>query len=614
MRNRSRTLCSVAVGFILMVMAIPATAQPGTHYQEPVRDLPPRISTAVSSDSISWDAFRVEHVFSLDHFLENMSGFVLSRQGAIGAPTRFSRFGMGRGRCVVLLDGIPMNDPQTDIAPLVLIPTTDIGSLGFGQHGSVNGNEGIEGVLSIDPPSVPLSKPESVLELSKGTNDLKQRRVRFSSVRSTLGIDFAYDELLNDGYQYDARELVTARDLGRFSSRVYSLRARGTLNDSDEYSLSLKHFTSAYLGDGLDSGRELRRRGHLAVAATRLGTLHLRVFEREFESILPDSSSENQTIGATATVNILAGTNSSVSMVTGFEDLVARQEIRGALANPDMQKVRIGISADRVWGGFQSGLDFGVQHQFSFATGWGGGVSLSRQLNERHRAQATLERSYRLPNLGELFTPRHASAQYDSVFIAGNSELGSEHAHEIRASLESDVGRVRNEISVSLIRVGDPVVPLALNEAGTVLNTLQNGEAETVTVVMDRFSIAGAYRGTHMNLGGGVVYSESDNNYFLRSVPQTRVDMSLSLGRMLFKPSTDMVFTAQFQHSAARASGIAGEIPSYQVLNLKLDARLLDAHLYLMWLNVTNAKYQTDGIYLMTPRTLVYGVEWTIFN
>lgn len=615
MMRKFYLLQPVAASLITLLIAISSAAQPGMPFPDPARDLPLRISTAVPLDSISWDTFRADHAFSLDHFLENMSGFILGRQGGIGAPTRFSRFGMGLGRCVVLLEEIPMNDPQNDIAPLVLIPTTDVGAAAFGRRSAASGSEGIEGVLSIDPPPVPLSKPEAILELSKGTNDIKQRRVRFSSVRSALGIDLAYDELLNDGYQFDARASVTAPDLGRFSSRVYSMRARGTLSGTDEYSLSFKRYTSAYLGDLLDPERELRRRGHLATAATRLGTLRLRAFEREFESTLPDSCSENQTVGAMAFFDILTGGSTSLSMMAGFEDLVSRQEIRGAVAHSDLQKIQIGISAGRALRGFQAGLDFGIKHQFSFANGWGGGVSLSRQLNARHQARATLERRYRLPNLGELFAPRHPSAQYDTVFVAGNSELGSEHAYEVRVALASDLGKARNEISMSLIRIGDPVVPRALNETGTVLRTFENGGEETATVVMDRFSIVGTVLGTHINLGGGAVYSEGDRNYFLRSIPQTKVDASLSLGRVLFRPSTDMVFTAQFQHCTRRRVSIDGsEMPSYQVLNLKLDARLLDAHLYLMWLNVTDAKYQTDGPYLMTPRTLVYGVEWTIFN
>lgn len=614
MPGRHRSLLFASAALFMAAISPPAAAQP--ELQPPVPGPVPqlRLGAAVASDSISWDTFRAEHVFSLDHFLENVSGFVLGRPGAIGAPARVSRFGMGSGRCVVLLDGIPMNDPQNDIAELALIPTTDVGSITFGHRGSANGFEGIEGVIAIEPPQPPMTKPESVMELSKGTNDLKQRRVRFSSIRSKLGIDIAYDELLNDGYQLDAREIVTAPDLGRFASRVYSMRARGTLNETDEYSLSFKRHTSTYLGSYLNPGLELRRTGHLAVVATRLGRLQLKAFEREFEYALSSYRHENQTIGAVGTVAVGTGGNTTTSVTAGFEDLVSRQESNGAVAHPDLQKARIGVSAGRGWRGFQADFDVSAQHQFSYASGWGGGVSLARQLNARHRARATIERSYRLPNLEELFTPRYASAWSDSLFFAGNPELGSEHAYEIRAVLTSDLGRVRNEFSVSVLRVGDPVVPVTLIMPATALGTLENGKTETATVLMDRISVSGTVVGIHADLGGGVVFNEGDKDYFLRSVPQTRVDASLSLGRMLFRPSTDMVFTAQFQHSAARRYGIAGEIPSYQVLNLKLDARLLDAHLYLMWLNVTDARYRTEEPYIMTPRTFVYGVEWTIFN
>jgi hypothetical protein len=43
-------------------------------------------------------------------------------------------------------------------------------------------------------------------------------------------------------------------------------------------------------------------------------------------------------------------------------------------------------------------------------------------------------------------------------------------------------------------------------------------------------------------------------------------------------------------------------------------ARLIDARFYARWLNITNEAYQTVSGYLMTPRTLEYGLQWTLFD
>jgi hypothetical protein len=56
------------------------------------------------------------------------------------------------------------------------------------------------------------------------------------------------------------------------------------------------------------------------------------------------------------------------------------------------------------------------------------------------------------------------------------------------------------------------------------------------------------------------------------------------------------------------------QAPAYDVMHLKIDMTLLDAHIYFMLLNVLDEQYQTISPFLMTPRTFVYGVQWTLFD
>jgi hypothetical protein len=55
-------------------------------------------------------------------------------------------------------------------------------------------------------------------------------------------------------------------------------------------------------------------------------------------------------------------------------------------------------------------------------------------------------------------------------------------------------------------------------------------------------------------------------------------------------------------------------LPSYNVVNVSLMGRLVDARFYVRWLNLLDEQYQTVSGYLMTPSTVAYGIEWTLFD
>jgi len=55
-------------------------------------------------------------------------------------------------------------------------------------------------------------------------------------------------------------------------------------------------------------------------------------------------------------------------------------------------------------------------------------------------------------------------------------------------------------------------------------------------------------------------------------------------------------------------------LPAFNVVNVTLIGRLQDVRFYAKWLNVLDEQYQTVAGYLMTPQTLSYGIEWTLFD
>ena len=86
------------------------------------------------------------------------------------------------------------------------------------------------------------------------------------------------------------------------------------------------------------------------------------------------------------------------------------------------------------------------------------------------------------------------------------------------------------------------------------------------------------------------------------------------VGRNLFEATSALYFGAEYAYRGEQRSPTGGVLPSYYVVNFKLDARLLDAQMYLLLLNAFDESYQTEAGYLMTPRTFVYGLAWTLFE
>jgi outer membrane receptor protein involved in Fe transport len=97
-------------------------------------------------------------------------------------------------------------------------------------------------------------------------------------------------------------------------------------------------------------------------------------------------------------------------------------------------------------------------------------------------------------------------------------------------------------------------------------------------------------------------------------VPELQANASLLVGGEMFEATSALYLGGEYLHMGARTDYDGQSLPAFDVINLVLQARLIDAHLYLRYLNVLNEAYATYDGYLMTPRTFAYGIEWTLFN
>jgi hypothetical protein len=82
----------------------------------------------------------------------------------------------------------------------------------------------------------------------------------------------------------------------------------------------------------------------------------------------------------------------------------------------------------------------------------------------------------------------------------------------------------------------------------------------------------------------------------------------------MFEETSALYAGVEYLHVDERDDFAGRALPAFDVVNLILEARLIDARFYLKYLNTLDAKYATSGDYLMTPRSLCYGIQWTLFN
>ncbi len=580
-------------------------------------------------DSVAKPLYLLRHSFSLDNFMEHEPGFMLGRYGPIGRSTLQSRYSFGRGRCSVLLNDTPVNDPQNGVAPLAYLPVSGLGVLlkgaGAGDRGM--GGDGMEGWLGIGEEPPPPIEPTTFLELSKSTKrNLRQRRVWFASMREKIGLDFGYDEVLNDGYSFDARQLespdfISGEDYGRAHSRYLTLNFRGRLPNNDSYKFSLRRFVVNTSGDLNSASGELGFSGHLASVSARLGTVKLNLFSRGYDSTArpsqgaePDSNTVNLTTAVYVDWRPAGNERRALTLGGGYETIRWVQEIgRGSDSGLLRKYVARLTAVSRVGRNWDSRLQASATHYDTKTTGWGGMFNVSRALG-RHKIAVYAERGYRMPNLGELFLPEHDIGTGGALGITGNSDLDSEFAWEGGGSFTSQIGPLTNEVRVLGLRVHRPIAYLPTNDNGTTVLVASNADTEEAGVFEDRIRLDTVLSGFELNAAGSVARSGSDREIYFRTVPMWTAHASFRFGRSVFQATSALYIGLDYTYRSSRGTMEGPRLPGYHLLNLKLDGRLLGADMYLMVMNTLDSQYQTILGYLMTPRTIVYGLSWRIFD
>lgn len=587
---------------------IPA-ARPGFFHQTPF-------------DTIGARQFASRHSHSLDDFLEFLPGYGLARLGPIGAGAGFSRYGMGRARGTVYLAHVPWNDPQSDRAPLPVIPTSAVGMIvehaGGGRVSPAFSST--EGAIEIIQPEPPAGKPVTAIEVSNGTYGLKQRRARFGSAQGRVGVDLSYDELRNDGYPFDAGGEVGGPEFGRAAARTQGLGVRGALEGGERYEFAFRRYTSDFTGALDNPDTRERRDGHVGLVAASFGAVDLRVYERGHElerrrgEAPPDSVTRNETVGLVINAPFLQAAGRELELGLAYESIDATQTVGGNRSDARLEKASAGLAGSgRLPLGVGAGFGVTLSYLIDRSSEWGGHVSAGRTLGRANRLLVELRRDFRQPNLGELLLPRHLSGA-GLTEVEGNDDVRGESLLEGTARWYLRAGVLENELRVSTFWANDPIQPRVVTLSPAPLVRPVNGVSEKVGVVENRSRLSGTLMGTQLAVAAAIEAADGDRDFYFRAVPEVRVNASLSIDRSFFRNTSELFFTCEYQHSGSRLDLEGTELSSYDVLNLRLDARLVDAWLYVLLLNALDRDYETVSPYLMTPRTFVYGVAWTLFD
>jgi len=613
---------------------VPAdTAAATLEYPDSVTATPPPVVTPVFRhtvfDSTLHSEYLFRHSYSLDNYLEFEPGFFLGRFGPIGKSTIQSRYAFGRGRASVYLNHTLINDPQNDIAPLPHFPVSGLGVLleSAGADGMLLAEDGLEGRIRVAEVAPDPEQPTTFLELSRSTqSNLRQRRVWFASMLGRIGLDFGYDEILNDGYLFDARppdspDFIESSDYGKSHSRYITINLRGEMPNRDRYTFSLRRFLADSQGSLQSSLAQQGLGGYLASIKSTMGRLRFNIYSRGYDANYdpgpgqpPDSNTVNLATAAFADLRVLGSVRRNVSIGGGFENINWVQNVGGASDDGELRKstARVSAVAD-IGGGFTTRAQLSGVSYTGMTTGWGGRFAAERNFG-RHGVQLYIRRGYRMPNLGELFLPVHTDPGAPGVPLSGNRYLESEYGWEAggRATVRS--GPITNELRALALRVHRPIAFTSTDVDGSRWLVAQNGQAETAGVIEDRIRLDGRLGAFEALLTGAASATVGDRVSYFATAPRWNAHASFRFGRSFFESTSALYVGLDYTYRSERGTLHGGVLPSYQVLNVKLDGRLLGADMYLMLMNVLDTQYQTIEGYLMTPRTFVYGISWKIFD
>jgi hypothetical protein len=242
---------------------------------------------------------------------------------------------------------------------------------------------------------------------------------------------------------------------------------------------------------------------------------------------------------------------------------------------------------------------------------WGAALGL-RRVTPRQTLAARAGRVSRMPTLAERFLPAHDT---DGRTLAGDAGVDPEVAFEARGDWEQRTGVLVNRVRASWIRADKTIAFRPRAVGSETWRVAANADGAATMLFVEERVRAEFRTGPLRTLGeGAFLYTSGDRAEAFAGVPELQANAALLVGGEMFEATSALYLGAEYVHMGARTDYDGRALGAFDVVNLLLEGRLLDARLYLRYINLLDESYTTLGDYRMTPRTFAYGIEWTLFN
>jgi vitamin B12 transporter len=440
--NHRNTFLSSA--FLFAAFAHPATAQDTlTYYQQPVvitADRTPKNSLYVgrSIEVIDGDKLRQPGTMSVEDALRNWSDVCVQSRGLFGVQTDISIRGSLFSQSLVLLNGIPINDPQTAHHDFdIPIPTTMLGSVeilkgpGSAHYGS-SAYGGVVNIITQEP-----RETNGVLSLSAGNYGLLESSGSISIVAPRIRTTNAVEYRRSEGYRFDTEFSVadfttnTIFDLPFGSYALLGGFTKKTFGAFDFYSPGRNVPSKEWTETGFLSLSTSWTAGSFRFAPRAYYRSHLDRFMYDIR--IPDKyvNTHRTTIYGGELVSQYSATE-NLTIVSGLE-ADGNAIVSNALGNHRRTLAAIYASSHYL---AENALTFdaGVRGDYYSAYGWqlSPTVGASRILSSRGKLYATIGRSFRAPSYTELY--------YSDPSTAGNPDLKPEIGWSYEAGIDYFIG------------------------------------------------------------------------------------------------------------------------------------------------------------------------------
>ncbi|KPL19969.1 MAG: hypothetical protein AMJ92_00460 [candidate division Zixibacteria bacterium SM23_81] len=564
----------------------------------------------------------------LGDVLKLLPGVNIGAFGGIGQNLTLGMRGSTSAQVLIMVDGVPVNDPQYGGLDLNLISLDNVERIEVirGGASSLYGADALGGVVNLITRSSTYEKPFSSIDYQEGNDDFEKVVARFDS-RSVHGVSLNF--------------MASSKEHGghRINSDYLGRHLSGRINCALGEGGKLSYSTQIYRGElgvpGMDimptpKARQEDRSWNQALA---LQTVPAQGHQLRMTLYRNDNQQEY--------VNPDWFTKASHRRWThGFE-------LQHSFAFSDVQKRTAGLelqrrSLDSTENGrhhldrgalfFQEELDVHSEIRLRLAARFDHHAKFKDQLNPNLTLAwlpsdftsifISFGRSYRVPTFNDLYWP---TSEYDSDFNgqpdykeSGNGSLKPEWATAFQGGLRAQAGEVSGNVCLFYRKVRDLIqwdnvdqsylygfwMPVNRSQA-----TVSGLECQTTALLGKNGQASLTY--TYLDAKDDLL------NKHLPYQPEHQFAAHLQYGLSVIRKQLEVICRLGVEHIGERyADAREGEkLPSSTVVNGKLTAKVLDrVRVYLVGKNLQDKEYSLRSGYPLPGRTFYGGISWEFWD